>query len=131
MIHSDSAFATVAYLKIKSAHLVEKDISAVPVIHFTNIPLDSTTLNIRDAVRSLDLGTRPLSRSIGDYMGTNVGAEENPVLPRVTRRGQWVAVNSVQAPHTPFQGLQEEVKGCFGLVRGKDSLMTMSGFLYH
>jgi hypothetical protein len=57
VIHSDSAFATVAYLRIKSAHLVEKDMSAVPVMHFTNIPLDSAALNIRDAVRGLDLGT--------------------------------------------------------------------------
>ena len=131
MIHSDSAFATVAYLRIKSAHLVEKDVSTVPVMHFTNTPLDSAALDIRDAVCSLDLGTRPPSWSVGDYMDTNIEAEENPVLTTVTRRGQWVAVSSVQAPHTPYQSLQEEVKSCFGLVRGKNSLMTRSGFLYH
>ena len=131
MIHSDSAFATVAYLKIKSAHLVEKDMSAVPVMQFTNIPLDSAALNIRDVVRGVELGTPTPSWSAGDYGGTITGAEENPVLPSVTRRGQWVAVNSAQAPRTPFQSLQDEVKACFGVVRGNHALLTMSGSLHH
>jgi len=119
VIHSDSAFATVAYLKIKSAHLVEKDTSTIPVMHFTNTPLDSAALNIRNAVHDLDLRTRTPPQPAGDSMDTNVESEENPVLPSVTRRGQWVAVNNAQAPHSPFQSLQEEVKGCFGVVRGK------------
>ena len=131
VIHSDSAFATVAYLKIKSAHLVEKDMSAVPAMQFTNTPLDSAALNIRDAIRSVDLGTRTPSWSAGDYGGTIPGTEEDPVLPSVTRRGKWVAVNSAQAPCTPSQSLQDEVKSCFGVVRGNHALLAMSGSLHH
>lgn len=130
MIHSDSAFATVAYLKIRSAHLVQKDMSDVPAMQFTNIQLDTAALNIRDAVRGVDLGTRTPSWSAGDYGGTITGVEENPVLPSITRRGEWAAVNSAQAPSTPFQSLQDEVKGCFGVVRGNHALVTMSGFLH-
>ena len=105
--------------------------SDAPVMHFTNAPLDSAALNILDAVRSFDPGTQPPPWSVGGYIDTNVEAEENPVLPLVTRRGQWVTVSHVQAPHTPVQSLQEEVKGCFGLVRGKYSLLTVTGFLHH
>jgi hypothetical protein len=103
--------------------------SVAPVMQFTNIPLDSAALNIRDAVQGVDLGTRTSPWSVGDYGGTST--EENPVLPSVTRRGQWVAVNSAQAPHTPFQSLQDEVKGCFGVVRGNHAFMTINGFLCH
>ncbi len=131
VIHSDSAFATVAYLKIRSAHLVEKDMSDVPVMQFTNIPLDSAALNIRDAVRGVDLGTRTPSWSARDDESTITGVEENPVPPSTTRRGGWVAVNSAQAPSTTFQSLQDEVKGCFGVVRGNYALLTMSGFSHH
>ena len=102
--------------------------SVVPVMQFTDTPLDSAALNIRNAVRGVDLGTRTSS---GHYGVTITGPEENPVLPSVTRRGQWVAVNSAQAPCTPLQSLQDEVKGCFGVVRGNHALLTMSGFLHH
>jgi diphthine-ammonia ligase len=131
VIHSDSAFATVAYLRIKSAHLVEKDMLAVPVMHFTNLPLDRAASNICEVVRDLDIGTWTPPRLIGDYIDTNIGAEEHPVLPFVVRRGQWVAVTSVRAPYTPFQSLQEEVKGCFGVVRGNYPPLTMNGCLHH
>lgn len=101
---------------------------AVPVMHFTNIPLDSTALSTRDAVRSLNLGTREPPSSVGDYRDTNTVAEGTSVLPSVNRRGQWVAVNSVQAP---FQSLQEEVKGCFGVVQGNYLPFTVNGSLHH
>ena len=105
--------------------------SVVPVMQFTDTPLDSAALNIRDAVRGVDLSTRTPPWSAGDYGGTFTGVEENPVLPSVIRRGQWVAVNSAQAPCAPLQSLQDEVKGCFGVVRGNHALLTMSGFLHH
>jgi len=105
--------------------------SAVPVMRFTNIPLDSAALNIRDAVHGVDLGTRAPPWSAGDYGDTNTEAEGNPVLPFVTRRGRWVAVNNVQAPCAPPQSLQDEVKGCFGIVRGNHPLLTMNRSLHH
>jgi hypothetical protein len=103
--------------------------SAVPIMHFTNMPLDSAALSIRDAVHGLGLGTRAAPWSAGDRTDINVGAEEGPVLPSVTRRGHWVAVNNAQALRTPFQSLQEEVKGCFEVVRGNHPPLTMIGFL--
>ena len=99
-------------------------------MQFTNIPLDTAALNIRGAVRGVDLGTRTAPWSAGDYGYTITGVEENPVLPSITRRGEWVAVNSAQAPSTPLQSLQDEVEGCFGVVRGNHALVTMSGFLH-
>ena len=103
--------------------------SNVPAMQFTNIPLDTAALNIRDAVRGVDLDTRTPSWPPGDYGDTTTGVEENPVFPSITRRGEWVAVNSAQAPSTPLQSLQDEVEGCFGVVRGNHALVTMSGFL--
>jgi len=105
--------------------------SVVPVMQFTNIPLDSAALNARDAIRGVDLSTRAPPRPVSECVGTSTGAEENPVPPSVTRRGQWVVVNSAQAPCTPPQSLQDEVKGCFGVVRGNHALPTMNGFLRH
>lgn len=105
--------------------------SVVPVMQFTNISLDSAALNILGAVRGVDLCTRTPPWSVGDYGGTSTGAEENPVLPSVTRRGQWVSVNSAQAPRTPSQSLQDEVKACFGVMRGNHALLTMNGFSHY
>lgn len=116
IIHSDHDFATVAYLRVSEAHLLEK-----PFPHDLQItmpPLLSKGMeNLRIAI----------DESKPSLSNVKSGAKDDPIsiecTSRVTtnRLGPWVAVTNVQRDTlSPLTlSVEEEVAECFQILQGK------------
>ncbi len=109
VIHSDSDFATVAYLRIKSARLDPKE-SPVDFELKTPPLLDD---EFEDACRLTE-----------DFSGSSSRFEKSdkPVLDFEVgsrRKGKWVAVTNVQVKCSTDESIEEEVQRCFNLLQGK------------
>ncbi|KAL5488031.1 hypothetical protein ACEPAI_6139 [Sanghuangporus weigelae] len=91
VIHSDNAFATVAYLRIKNASLEEKEIG--PYVPVSTPPL-------------LDPEHRDLEMHLRD--GNMVTSSKS---------GRWVVVSNIQSPEGSTRSIDEEVTACFRLLQ--------------
>lgn len=119
VIHSDGGFASVAFLRIKRAVLVDK--SLVPLSLVTPSLLLAEYQRVQVACSEEFLKVDPSSTSLQDKdpltktasnMSDAGGLDEDSVL--VTHTGSWVSIVNIQAP-VGFQTMtvDQEVKECF------------------
>ncbi|KAI5893422.1 uncharacterized protein SCHCODRAFT_02498721 [Schizophyllum commune H4-8] len=116
VIHSDNDFATVAYLRIKSATLEPKlgTISdcevAVPRL------LDEDMGDVREAVEKSQSVVIPRTD------GQSLSVEGPVTLPKdisIREVGDWVAIGSIQHPSSGESlSIEDEVAACFESLRG-------------
>ncbi|KAJ6486394.1 hypothetical protein C8R47DRAFT_521061 [Mycena vitilis] len=111
VIHSDSDFATVAYLRIKNATLEPKTVLEPPVFHVPDL-LDEKFVPIRDRIEPLKRreSSSPIRRSqerqFSDFASTET---------RSNNINSWIAVSNVFSNLDVESGgsVEEEVKQCF------------------
>ncbi|KAL4242079.1 Diphthine--ammonia ligase [Abortiporus biennis] len=121
VIHSDNDFATVAYLRITNAHLVDKDLvdSTLPTIP----PL------LNDAHASV-ASKISLSQSSQNSQKPHQFDHPSEISPSSFRKGSWISVTNVQrADDGKDISLADEVKQCFDILA--DHLNRHSSSLSH
>ncbi|KAF8205097.1 hypothetical protein BJ912DRAFT_940247 [Pholiota molesta] len=113
VIHSDNDFATVAFLRIKSAELEIKSTTAGSAA--TPPLLDEEHETIRNSISTLEKnserGSRIVSLSALDFHWPNMKLSSS------RRKGPWVAISNIQitTPETPIT-IEEEVSQCFHIL---------------
>ncbi len=114
VIHSDSDFATVAYLRIKEATLQPKAASHHQEVVVPPL-LAEPFSDIRDLLEASAHSTNPGCQSIQTHP---------PFPPRSHRRiGNWVAVANVQQEFKDRHealSVEDEVRECFKQLQGTD-----------
>lgn len=114
VIHSDSGFATVSYLRIKGAILEEKpelrdDLTIPPLLEADFVRIQSL---IR-AHHSTDIPIHAVHKSVTC----------RPAAPpdglSSSRRGDWVAVGNVHSVRCQATTFEEEIMGCFHELQGR------------
>ena len=119
VVHSEGDFASVAFLRIKRAVLVDK--SSVPLNLVVPSLLSADYQQVQVACSHEFAKVNPSSTSLWDKdpltkaapnMFDAGGLNENSVL--VTRTGSWISIANIQAP-VSFQTMiiDQEVKECF------------------
>ncbi|KAL1661479.1 hypothetical protein GGF50DRAFT_129469 [Schizophyllum commune] len=115
VIHSDNDFATVAYLRIKSATLEPKPESSA---HFeVAIPplLDEDATDVREAVE------KSQSVDVPRPDGDSLSIESPGTLPKdisVREAEDWVAIGNIQHPSPDASlSLEDEMTACFELLK--------------
>ena len=119
MIHSDSDFATVAYLRVKETRLEGKELEEAPTL-FVPPLLDEKYLSQLD----VDFEDVPDVETLSPS-----SSPSNNTFPIRSRQvGNWVAVSNVQRTSgsdlSTSISVEEEVKECFQLLSG--TLMPLS-----
>lgn len=110
VIHSDNDFATVAYLRIKKAHLESK--TAYPTSPPLAIPplLDEEFQSIYDSLPEAEKSSSSIPVSLDNPF---------PDFPTATNRnGKWVAVTNVQVQCSADESIEDEVTKCFHALQG-------------
>lgn len=120
VIHSDNDFASVAFLRVKSAELVPKPsiphaVALVPPI------LEEEFIGLKSAVLASqnDPSIEDLSNMLG---GTHIFYHPAVHLATTRRRGPWVVVSNVQAAASLNENditIEEEVSQCFCKLAGR------------
>ncbi|KAI5830420.1 hypothetical protein K523DRAFT_381775 [Schizophyllum commune Tattone D] len=117
VIHSDNDFATVAYLRIKSATLEPKPESSA---HFeVAIPplLDEDATDVREAVE------KSQSVDVPRPDGDSLSIESPGTLPKdisVREAEDWVAIGNIQHPSPDASlSLEDEMTACFELLKAE------------
>ena len=114
VVHSDSDFATVSYLRIKDANLEDK-ISASSLA-FRVPPLLSDD---HEKIRQLLDEIEDLSLS---NLSTNERCQQlndgQSLITNSVRRGRWITVSNVQTIEAETS-LEEEIKSCFLSLQGE------------
>lgn len=126
MIHSDSDFATVAYLRIKDATLQPKSIAEPLVFHVPEV-LDEAFAVVRDRVTSIEVQEEsPVKYGQSQLIQPSSHAESNDTRSR--KLDSWVAVSNVHSAMDGESGktIEEEVTQCFAVLQGAYS---DSGFI--
>jgi len=115
VVHSDNAFATVAYLRITNAILIPKE---NPNVHLLTVPplLENEFLSVQDKLQEeMDVNKWPVIDS------KNLGL--SPVINCSSSRvGNWVSVCNVQRCSLEPQrvmSLEDEVEECFTILQGE------------
>jgi diphthine-ammonia ligase len=123
VVHSDSGFATVSYLRINKVTLEEKpeqgyDLSIPPLLEtsFTRIQAmlrgqDSTDTSVPAVPGSV-------CRSTGQFCG-----------PSRSRRGDWVAVGDIYCAGSHTMSFKEEVTQCFRELEGSPHIYRKNSVL--
>lgn len=108
VIHSDSDFATVAYLRIKRAALVPKTKlqSSLHVPPMLEYEVDEVTIDDAELVPS------PSSDRLDQVI--------SQIPLSSVKRGNWVMISNVQSLcKTENLSISDEVHSCFELLRGE------------
>ncbi|KAF8195745.1 hypothetical protein K438DRAFT_1918923 [Mycena galopus ATCC 62051] len=118
VIHSDSDFATVAYLRIKNATLQAKFIVEPPILHVPEV-LDDKFVPVRDRIASLGVQESPEK-----HTGAQSNQPSSHIAGNNTRSrklGSWVAVSNVQSNMDveSSQSIEEEVAQCFAILQAE------------
>ncbi|KAJ7682662.1 hypothetical protein DFH06DRAFT_1389612 [Mycena polygramma] len=115
VIHSDSDFATVAYLRIKNATLEPKPVLENPVFHVPEL-LDKKFAPVRDSIVLLEHQESPSpilpqsqERRLSDTASTKT---------RSNKINSWIAVSNVHSTESGGS-IEEEVKQCFAVLRAE------------
>ncbi|KAJ7129533.1 hypothetical protein C8R44DRAFT_700368 [Mycena epipterygia] len=112
VIHSDSAFATVAFLRIKNAVLEPKPIAGPPVFHVPEL-LDESFASIRDRIMQLP---RELSSPIRATPPNQLSNILDAVNTRSKRIDSWIAISNV-CSIKPVVSIEDEVRQCFAVLQ--------------
>ncbi|KAG5648944.1 hypothetical protein DXG03_000293 [Asterophora parasitica] len=117
VIHSDSGFATVAFLRIKSAVLEVKDSQETLELEVPSV-LENDFISIRDAVASAQEGST-------QFTDTTKPTQANQLSSRVAtsrKLDSWISVSNIERSlDSPLADLsiEEEVTECFNILEGQ------------
>ncbi|KAF9451656.1 adenine nucleotide alpha hydrolases-like protein [Macrolepiota fuliginosa MF-IS2] len=113
VIHSDNAFATVAYLRIKDAELQPKDNENYGAITIPSF-IEDDFIVVHD--RLLVEATRNEPKSSEPEFS---GGEEGNITTSSSRQGNWVSVCNIQREDPKDEiSLEDEVIECFAILQG-------------
>ncbi|KAJ6598927.1 hypothetical protein DFH09DRAFT_18918 [Mycena vulgaris] len=115
VIHSDSAFATVAFLRIKGAVLQLKPTAGPPVFHVPDV-LDERFASVRDQMTQfpgLPPPTEPVKsgpRQSSNTLSSNIQSKKIDA---------WIAISNVCSimDETIVESIEDEVQRCFASLR--------------
>ncbi|KAJ7179009.1 hypothetical protein C8R46DRAFT_1159714 [Mycena filopes] len=111
VIHSDNAFATVAYLRMKNATLETKSLVEPPNFHVPKL-LDERFAAIQDRIGSFQRESSPQELT---RLGQHSRIKKSNIQ-RTNKLGPWIAVSNVCSP-VDGESIEEEVNKCFAIVR--------------
>ncbi|KIJ70084.1 hypothetical protein HYDPIDRAFT_77552 [Hydnomerulius pinastri MD-312] len=117
VVVDESKVAPVAYLRIKEAGLVEKDVGVlgevdVPVPPLLEAPFERVRLGIELSIRDASAASDPKIQSEPPTLSDDLG-------PYVRKIGPWIAVGNVRLPSHPRPAdIGEEVTTCFEILTG-------------
>jgi diphthine-ammonia ligase len=122
VIHSDSDFATVAYLRVKEGRLEAKE--SHPTSENLAVPqlLEGEHKDVEGVLSRTALEVREWPQ---------LARIETPLLePKTSRVGDWIAVSNIQIPSLQQQSisLEAEVGQCFEMVEGTYFLLFTTSF---
>ncbi|KAF8529049.1 hypothetical protein BU17DRAFT_73260 [Hysterangium stoloniferum] len=126
VIHSDSDFATVAYLRVKQAHL-EKKLSDSSVMKVVSSPptFGDQDYRVRDAV----LRTRPDDLPIVLMSAPDayeLWKNKEIYTPCTNKCGSWVVAKGVGAVVGSNESIEDEVKRCFESIREQLAVYSLN-----
>ena len=114
VIHSDNDFATVAYLKVKRARLIEKSSSSLAAFTVASPPvLDDVDEVVHQAVLSTKPGLPPLQVTLPTTNRHQIITN----LPHVRKTGPWVVISNVESTSLAAS-VEEEMRNCFATIQG-------------
>lgn len=113
VIHSDSDFATVAFLRIKGARLEAKAGTSTAVVCIPPL-LDDEYLTVYEAILQSQQ-----TNLISSQAQIESKSLRHPKVPLIRSRqvGAWVSISNVQSP-SEGSTLKDEVTRCFELLIG-------------
>ncbi|KAJ7228530.1 hypothetical protein GGX14DRAFT_613390 [Mycena pura] len=110
VIHSDNAFASVAFLRIKDAVLQDKSTSVPPVIRVPQL-LDETFTSVRH-----DISLREANSKERHITSTPTPSFTLNYRARSGKLGSWVSIANIYSGISDIS-VEEEVKQCFTILR--------------
>lgn len=118
MIHSDNDFATVAFLRVKSAELEPKIAAADRVASIPPL-LEERFEAIKDAVA--DFQQKVASNSVASLQNESYSRHITLPASLSRRKDRWIVISNVQADiHNGGDlTIEEEVTQCFNILAGK------------
>jgi diphthine-ammonia ligase len=121
VIHSDNAFATVAYLRIKDAELIPKENTHDPMVAVPPL-LEDEFISVRDAIQA---GAGSSANGLEVPKLASYSSTEPTVDCLSSQIGNWVSVSNVQ-PHLSESNeevsLEEEVVECFSILQRRGNI---------
>ncbi|KIJ56701.1 hypothetical protein M422DRAFT_22862 [Sphaerobolus stellatus SS14] len=121
IIHSDNDFATVAYLRIRKAHLERKNEPVPDIMHLVSSRLSEDRDEDEDGVKQIVLDAQAQAQGLASTQ--SVTADRTSLFDTntmsTTRVGSWVTISNVQKNVDRFMTLEEEVRCCFDTVQGE------------
>ncbi|KAF7352671.1 Diphthine--ammonia ligase [Mycena venus] len=111
VIHSDSDFATVAYLRIKNATLQPKSITTQPVFHIPEV-LEEKFASIRDHITSLEVQEDSIDTRSQPSQPSNIAGSSA----RSKQLSSWIAVSNVHSWESGGS-VEDEVTRCFRVLQ--------------
>lgn len=121
MIHSDHDFATVAYLRIKKARLVDKS----PAVNFAVPEASLFDSKYDEVLKKIQLEPK-----------TDAPIPSSPFLPprcyppptRSQRVGNWVSIGGIQRKSAEPLSLEKEVRECFAIMSSEQAALQNLSF---
>jgi diphthine-ammonia ligase len=117
VIQDDKDFATVAYLRIKSATLEEKGNHIAPSLPSTPSALDSSSENVYAAATAVATVKNPRGPHPPIALNLNQSSKAH--------RGKWLALGNVTCPRGNVQSIEDETLGCFNVMKGANLFFKM------
>ncbi|KAG9075569.1 hypothetical protein FS749_012756 [Ceratobasidium sp. UAMH 11750] len=108
IVHSDHAFATVAYLEVTDAALEDKPERA-PSLPTIPPMLGETALQIQVACSEL--------LEEGSHKTTPSTSPSVPIKPNIRVIGSWAYISNVQGDCPPTASVEDEVVACFKIIK--------------
>ncbi|KAG6833888.1 hypothetical protein H0H87_007899 [Tephrocybe sp. NHM501043] len=125
VIHSDNSFATVAFLRVKNAHLEAKPIAQSFELTTPSV-LDEDFISLRDAIEHISLPTKVVVKD-------PTHLEDITIKTAVGRRvGAWISVSNIEytiQDPTVTVSIEEEVTGCFQLLESESNQVNIVAHL--
>jgi diphthine-ammonia ligase len=118
IIHSESGFASVAFLRINKAHLEKKKVKADPFAVAIPPLLRPPFLELQQSVSSITVEERPTG-----ILPVEISKVERQIVDRIL--GNWLAVTEITAKLPPQSAeicIEDELRLCFTALEGKKYL---------
>jgi diphthine-ammonia ligase len=118
IIHSESGFASVAFLRINKAHLEKKEVKADPFAVAIPPLLHLPFLELQQSISSITA-----EEQATDILPVEIPTIERRIVDRI--RGDWLAVTEITAQIPPKSTgicIEDELRLCFTALEGKEYL---------
>jgi diphthine-ammonia ligase len=121
VIHSDSDFATVAYLRVKAARLEDK------IVAFSSAVVPPLLEEDFEHIQDVTLRAQAEPNAVKLH-AARVGDREESVTSSSTQSGPWLAIAGVQGSATSRdQPIEDEVRKCFTEIQCMPSFPSLKG----